>query len=248
MQSRKIVRSTYFVLFLFFAMQACKKDDTTTPVYQHLKLQIHHKVGTENLEMNKVYTTASGTFSINRLEYYISSFKAENDNGDMIPFSGKYLLVSPSTEEYDLGEADTGSYQGFTFDIGVDSANNHKDPATFPSDHPLYIQSPSMNWTWNPGYKFMVIEGQVDTDNDSVPDAALVYHIGLDKYLTNVDLTGSKSYSISGDANTDIVLDLDVAALFAGINLANNTDTHTSDKEALAQSFVANIPGAFSVE
>ena len=70
-------------------------------------------------------------------------------------------------ENYEFDTLSVNSINNIAFLIGVDSVNNHLDPATYQSNNPLSYQSPSMHWqmgitpeSWS--YLFIVLEGNVD--------------------------------------------------------------------------------------
>ena len=68
------------------------------------------------------------------------------------------------------------------FALGLESTVNHADPTL--AEYPLNV--PDMHWSWNPaaGYKFLLIEGKVDGNNDGdfddAEDVDVTYHCATD--------------------------------------------------------------------
>jgi hypothetical protein len=153
------------------------------------------------------------------------------------------ILVKAGTMDYELGTITTGHKHMLMCSVGVDSLDNHADPALLRTDNPLSYQSPSMHWSWESGYIFLRIDGQVDTDGDGSVDQPMVFHIGRDSYLVPVSLM---SHSDADSEEFEIRLNFDVARLFEGIDLSTENQTKTGNNPALARKVADNTAAAFS--
>lgn len=125
-------------------------------------LNINHQLGASPFQFN---TTAMNNmnveFNVSRLEYYISQITLIHDGGTQTPVPNTWLLVNSGTATNELlGNFNITNLESIRFGVGVESAVNHLDPATYPSNHPLAPQSPSMHWGWSAGYRFVAMEGK----------------------------------------------------------------------------------------
>ena len=177
---------TISLLFVLISA-SCKKDNTNQT--QNIQLQFKDVSAGNSLNYSNTYTTTSGQrFTLSEFRYYISGISLIKNDGSKFPITNKYFLVSPSIPNYDLGKVPTGNYKGIEFSVGIDSATNHLDPATYDASNPLAIQSPPIHWAWNPGYIFVKLEGMCDTTigNNGNLDQTLIYHLGLDENLRKI--------------------------------------------------------------
>lgn len=125
-------------------------------------LRIDHKAGQSEFDVsNPVVTTMGESVYIDRLEYYLSSFTLVHDGGQETQIEGAYVLADAFVDEvHALGDVSgVEAVEGLKFYVGIDPNNNHADPATWPADHPLSPQVPSMHWGWSAGYRFIALEG-----------------------------------------------------------------------------------------
>jgi hypothetical protein len=167
-----------------------------------------------------------------------------DDEGTLTDQPEATLLVRNGTTAYSLGEITTGHKHMIRFGVGVDSATNFgTDPATLDMDNPLAPQAPNMHWSWDNGYIFLRIDGQVDSDDDGVVDAPIEIHLGKQAFFTEVMVMLHEN---AHSETYEVALAFDLADLFSGIDLANNSVTHVGDNLALAQQVQANVASAFS--
>lgn len=180
--------------------------------------------------------------------YYVSNIRLVPNTGTDVVFDTVLLIkASNAGQPFVLGEVPSGDYQSIKFDIGVDSARNHSDPSTYAVSHPLYPQSPSMHWSWNSGYIFLKIEGQIDTTATLTgPSVDYEYHIGLDNLKKEVSIP----IVLNVDDNTQSIsanIDLLLGTVINGLSLKSATDvsTHTMDNMPLANTVMTNIQSSF---
>ncbi len=130
---------------------------------QSTEVQLHF-----NHQLNGVpmvygtYTEQDGySWFASRVAYYVSQIEVLHDGGTWTAVEDTWLLVdAEGTETVSLGTFPLTQVEGLRFYIGVEPAYNNEDPATYPADHPLAYQTPSMHWGWTSGYRFACMEGQ----------------------------------------------------------------------------------------
>ncbi len=238
---------------LFFTACSDEDEPTPTPVAnteQNLSFHLHTLVGNTAAAYGVEFQDASGrSFNIGDFQYYISNIILIKSDGSELPLTGKVLLANPAKKTYDLGNVPVGSYNGFKFTLGLDSATNHGDPTIYSTDNPLAIQSPSVHWSWNSGYIFFKVEGYVDTTLAATGplDLEYFYHVGTDGLKREVDFSTSAFTVVSGS-------DYEIGLLFNLLDVLNNIDmrteneTHTMNNMPLAMKVANNWSGAFSIE
>ncbi|RME95084.1 MAG: hypothetical protein D6772_13675 [Bacteroidetes bacterium] len=146
---------------------------------------------------------------------------------------------------------DKGYYNQLNFFVGVSPEDNDQTEEDFTTrlpDDPLAPQpsdKPKMHWNWNAGYIFFRVDGEVDTDGDGSPDGVLEYHIGTNNFRRDISLDLNRA--INEDVTT-LTIGLDMAQLFAGLDLATESISHTGDFPDRAQTFANNWTAAFSLK
>jgi hypothetical protein len=217
------------VVFIALSIQGCKKKSTV----QKLQLHLHANVDTNEVDLGTTYANAAGrNISLSSIRYYISNVKMIDQTGAIVSIPGT-ILVSPPTEEYELGEIPVGTYKSITFDVGVAAADNHSDPASKSSTDPLHTQSPSMNFGTTDGYVFADLEGMVDTSSagTSAPNAAFSYKIGTDALRKTVTMpVHSSLYTVTANNNITVHIIADFSVMLRGLDMKTiRTVTPQSD-------------------
>jgi hypothetical protein len=264
-------KASLIALVISSVFVGCKKDDetvpeetptpTTTPTNtvtpatsNNLTLKMESYIGSTPLNFSSTFTTNAGAkYTVSMFRYYVSNIRLIKNDGTEYPISNKYLLVTPATINYDLGSVPVGDYKGLKFKIGIDSATNHMDPTVYPASNPLAIQSPAIHWSWSSGYIFMMIEGTCDTTASNTGalsfgqyDRGMFFHIGMDNYYKEVDLSSSAFSVLSTEAKT-LSIKSDLNTFFTNVNLKTENQTHTMDNMMLATKAANNIPNMFTV-
>ena len=75
-----------------------------------------------------------------------------------------FLVDADDDESLYLGNFPVSHLEQITYSIGVVEELNHLDPSTYPDDHPLAHQNPSMHWGWTSGYRFLCLDGHMLSD------------------------------------------------------------------------------------
>jgi len=174
-------------------------------------------------------------FNVYRLEYYISRIALIHDGGQEIELPDTYLLVDGSqTFSQSLGSFSITQLEAVRFAIGVDSARNYLDPASWPMAHPLAPKSPSMHWGWTAGYRFAVMEGNSGVGLGQNYE----FHALGGKNFTYQTI---QTNGVSDNGDLVIRLFADYAEAFYNIPLDQGMIQHGQDDEA------AEFLGNFSV-
>ncbi len=208
-----------------------------------LTLQFTFKLGTADFAYNTEAVNWEGRkVKFTLAQFYISKIAL----GDSL-FADRYLMVTPSKTVHTIGSLANGDYPSLRFNVGVDSAVNHLDPASWPAEHTLSSNNPDhAHWGWNPGYIHMKLEGVVDTTAaiNGPADAPFVIHIGLDEFMSA--LTFAQPVTLQG--TTTINVTVDWLRLMDNIDLRYDRATDSFNDPVLAGAVHANIPAAFTVE
>jgi len=234
---------------LVFSMGSCKKDEDDKDT--DLSMHLHYKVGSENFAYDQVYTIDGVAVKFSLAQFYISGVNIMDDDNNMHSFENLYILAKPSQMDYALGTvpASFGNHlHMLKFNVGVDSLTNSQTEADFTSrdaSDPLAAQNPGMHWSWNSGYIFVKLEGEVDTDGDGTPDTAANWHIGTNNMLRGVSLMAHQDME---DEEATIEVEFDLATVLTNTDLANDFATMTMNNMPLATKVANNMVNAFGVE
>ena len=210
------IKSLFCALIIFGAVQAQDAKE--------LVLQLSHKYGEDSFSLNQDYLTDEQVpVRFSRLEYYLNINGFSLTSGETIDLDESYILVNTNEIYYSLGAHEVSNIDSLLFHIGVQPELNHEDPALWSNDHPLAPQSPSMHWGWIAGYRFMAIEGMLDTDNNGVMETILQYHPVDDKYYTPVVLLAN---TVEEEDKITIYVDVNYDKMFEAIGVSNGGVFH----------------------
>lgn len=118
------------------------------------------------------------------------------------------------------GSGELALFDNVSFNLGVPSVLNHGDPALPDNNSVLNITNiGSMHWGWNPGYKFVTIEGKADTIPDGIDnfDMSFFFHLGTD-FLFRTKTISDVTWSKESDTKYASELKLDVKEILDGSN------------------------------
>ena len=229
-----------------FTFNACN-DDEAGPA--EVVFQFDYQVDGQAFNPNTIYTVNGTAVRFDVANFYVGGITFVPAGGLEVVFPDQYLLVTPDNTRQPVGTTDPAGFDELSFFIGVDPVTNNQTTTDFtsrPAGDPLAEQVPQMHWSWTSGYRFLRIDGEVDTDGDGTPDKALEFHLGRDQYLTT--LAFSLQRELRSGAN-EIVFTFDLAKLFEGIDLATNFSMHTAPDEAgTAITFTNNFEKAFTLQ
>jgi len=192
----------------------------------NLKLNLHHYWNNDVFNYGDIYEDAQGRkITISRVQYYLSSFEIEHDGTQSTAINDSYILASGNITNYSIGTANLTNLENVKFNVGIDAATNHLDPTLQASSHPLSEQSPSMHWGWTAGYRFLVIEGKVDSNDDGVPNKGFQFHVtSNDSYLRVISALTTSGDIVINDL--EINLDVNIAGWLVDIDLTTAGYNH----------------------
>ncbi len=190
-------------------------------------LNIFHKFGNDNFEFFSPSENNLGhSFNLKRLEYYISQISLVHDGGTETAIEDLYILVNAeATTSVELGNYNINEVEAIRFFIGVDSLNNHADPALFIDPHPLAPQFPSMHWGWSAGYRFVALEGK---SGPELNQECQIHALGDQNYFQTEVMVNF----IAEDGNLSINLNADYNRVLEEIPLEGGVFNHGFDDEA----------------
>jgi methanobactin biosynthesis MbnP-like protein len=177
-----------------------------------LTLVFHPFVGPEPLELNvSRYPNpgGEGRFEVRGFQFYLSNIRLTEATGGVYEEHDSYHLVRFDGDEpvftIVLAGVPRRDYRQLEFGIGVDAEANRSLAQRGDLD-----PNGRMAWTWEVGYKFVLLEGTLTRGSESVP---LVYHVGFDESYT---LVSTKAGPARYDFRVDLLRlfqDVDMAAL-----------------------------------
>lgn len=228
-QMKKMTRIILPILFSVVTITSCKKptdqvDDPVVEVKNKISLHFMNKWGmNDDFAYNTVYDINGVNVKFTDFRYYLSNFEMHDDADNPVAIEGKVLLVDAgSTEHVELGEVskDFTHIHEMHFMFGLDTITNHIDPVTAPAP----LNDASMHWTWAPeqGYKFMLIEGQMDPDGDGTYEDFAI-HLATD------NLSRSISKEVHKDIENNSIMLMTMVnyqMLFTDVDFTNLTGTH----------------------
>lgn len=178
------------------------------------------------LTFNSNLPNLSGeNYSISILYYYISDVHIIHDGGQDLNLSDTVLIVKNETNLLDFGIQPVTTIEQINFGVGVPQALNHLDISTYPIDHPLSYQVPSMQWGWTSGYNQVGIVGKDDVDHDGIPEVDFELFPLDDHLYKNISLPVSAT-SVNDSVEIKIHTNLD--QWIKQINLGSNGILHGS--------------------
>ncbi len=241
------MKQSLLFLLVLFTIISCGDDDENQTT--GIQFNFAFEVDGETLEYGKTYSINGDAVSFDVAQYYIGDLSLTLDDASIVNFDGQYLLATPNTSAL----SDVSSTMGKTitkidFNVGVSPSENSQSEIDFTqrnTNDVLSAQDPTMHWNWNSGYKFLRVDGDVDTDADGTVDTGIAYHIGSDPFLRSLSYDTSISLD---ESDNEITFTLDLSTFFNNVDLSTEIDTHTGDNLELAERLVDNYNTAISVE
>jgi len=241
------MKNNFYLLIAFLGLGliifSCNEDDTPATPMVTPQVDLQLRVGSETLTMGNTYDINGTALQVNIAQFYMGDIELtgpETSNPD------DYFIVGTGQNSFTLPEVEIGTYD-FSFGVGVNAEINalpEDDFTSRPASDPLGVQNPSMHWSWNLGYRFMRIDGMVDTDADDIPDQAVEYHLGSDAFYAVLTSPNQIEFT---EENSTITMRFDLGALLNGADLSTGEVTHVGDNRPLADLMLANYPQAFSI-
>ncbi|MEO8590854.1 MAG: MbnP family protein [Flavobacteriales bacterium] len=257
MRSRSVLFHAAIWTGMLAGLSGCRRDAIVPPAgsdtpFGTLRVIIVPEWEGQPLEFYHEYRNVSDyRTTVESLKFYWGDVRLVDGMATM-PVSDIELFDfqnGPVTKEWKLP---TGVWSGLRTGIGVPSALNHADPATFPSDHPLSVNS-LMYWTWASGYKFVLFDGRYDPDPASVVPLVNTYLLqtGMDTCYMEMDLLTLLPITVVKDSITTLRVHMAVDKFFHSnfgtIDLATEHEAHEGNVD-LALKLTHNMIQSFSIE
>jgi len=261
------VQLTLIILALIAFAGGCDTDseDTIEPIEQGtgiFELNITTRVSGQSFGPEIVFKNINDrSYYITRFDMYISDITLIEENGNERVLSSVELfdLTNPGLTKVAHGdgtfvqfEVPAKRYKGVKFSIGVPDSLNNANPSSFPPDHPLGTLT-AMHWSWATGYRFMVLEGKIDSSLNAdglAFEKDIVYHTGLDTLYRTMSYTEDEhAFTVPQNDELQFVVEMDLNRLFYNdqdtINMVQDNITHSmppgSDKFKLAEKITNNL-------
>jgi hypothetical protein len=190
------------------AAVACSRSEQPLRV----TVRVHPFVGEEALQLDQVrYANpgGQGSFKVRDFQFFVSNIRLMADSEEFSE-PESYHLARFDDEEGIYGivieNVPRADYRRIEFGIGVDPAANASVAAVGDLD-----ANGRMAWSWDVGYKFVLLEGGLVVGDTQYP---LVYHVGFDENYKQVAIDLGESFS-AGDSPT-IDLRADLLQMFDG--------------------------------
>ena len=249
-----IVQGLVVALAVSALFQSCGPTNEQ-PKTGTLTVNFNPTANGQPLVLGDKYTSIEGLpYKLTLFKFYISNLRLYSANepdtildADLINFSTDAAIRHTSFSI----NVEPGTYSGFSFGLGLDSMQNRYDPTSFPSTSP-YSASAGTHWGMFFMYRFMLIEGAIDTTDNGLENYVLpvVIHTGFDSLYMTRDFT-DHTMEIKAGQTTTVNINFDFNKLFYNgndtINLLTNNITHTSDNYPLAYWVTRNFKNAFEV-
>jgi len=207
-----------------------------------LTLRFHPLVGAEPLVPNELrYANpgGEGSFGIRDFQFFLSNIRLAGDTSVYIEPDSYHRVrfdAAQATYVVTLHDVPRGDYNHIEFGIGVDPAANHSIESRGDLD-----PNSRMAWTWEVGYKFVLIEGDFVLDGVRKP---LVYHVGFDENYKRISSEFDSELLDARDPNLNFRVDL--LKMFTGhatVDMAvlSNVIFDRSDAALLARNYAEMI-------
>jgi hypothetical protein len=177
-----------------------------------LTLRFQPVVGTQPLVVDGTdyaNPVGEGRFSVRNLRFFISNIELVADSyHHRVENSYHLLKFSQTANQHQLTLTDIPShpYHSLILNIGVDEQANHSIQLRGDLD-----PNSQMAWSWDAGYKFLVLEGGLVNDQQFTP---LVYHVGFSENLRSLQFALDSRHLQEGV----LTLSLDIEQLFDGVH------------------------------
>lgn len=244
----------FILLSAFLVYSSCDKEEENGDSTLHLEFDFQYE--NNNFIINQVYTyPLDYSFKIEKLQLYISEVKLIDQDGGSHDLSKIIFVDSDSDENGITTIIPEGNYTSITFSIGVpQSMNGTQDPdfeaALYDPDHPLSLSN-AMYWTWNTGYRFVLLDGRINTNptEDEEFETLLSIHTGKDYSFRTKTL--NLNYSAIKDNAGSIMMTFNVEEFLAGendiIDIAVDNQSHGTN-EGLANRLSDNVIKAVAIK
>lgn len=188
MRQRNGILSLVVLAIGLVLVSGCKRDEDEEPAPTdtsfNVRLEFHMDGVPLEFDTMKFQTAAGYPYSVDRLQFYLSAFEFERNDGSKVT-SDEVVYVDAFENKgilFKLTKIPQGTYKSATFLVGLDSLHNITGA--------LENNLDNMNMAWptmmGGGYHFMKFEGYY-TSNDTAYGFAM--HMGKNQHLVHTGVT-----------------------------------------------------------
>lgn len=244
------------LISLFLLYSSCNKEDEQVG-NSTLSIEVAFLYGEEAFTINEVYSNYPLSYDtkIEKLLLYLSEIKLVDSDGESHDFAEIVFVDAADSISTFTATIPAKNYKRLDFSIGVPQAlngtdNENFDAALYDPNHALSLSN-GMYWTWNTGYRFVLLDGRSNTnpDIDDEFETLLSIHTGKDYCYRNKSF--SLNYTAMEDGEGSIKLFFNVYDFLAAeddvIDVAVDNQSHGTN-EALANRLSDNVVNSISKE
>jgi len=204
----------FIVLPGLMVLYQCSKNENPTPPVPGpdsttIQMDFSFVYGNQDFVLNQVYNYPNGyNVKYDNVLVYISNVFFIDDQGNKTKGPEIILAdkaIDSNAVEFKIPE---GNYTQIEYSIGVPTELNGTDnpdfnAALYSSDHPLSLNN-GMYWAWNSGYRFVRVDGRVNSNPmlDDEYDVLLSIHTGKEYSFR----TKTEDYIINKSDNQPVSL------------------------------------------
>ncbi len=229
------------------ALNGCKKPAPEITLY------FSAKFSNESLKFNHTYTDASGKrWRFEELNFYYSNLTliSESDEEVMLADLGYVDFTTQKNVSVKFKDVPKGKYKALRFNAGLTPEQNDVAPNFLDEKD---VRNLGLYWGWLK-YVFVKIEGRADVNNSGSFNTLLVYHIGADELLREVNIP--KGFDVQeGNKNLNLTLLIDkIFTTSPTIDIANydesysHSDKNNKDNYPTAIKFADNFSQSFTLD
>ncbi len=213
------------------------------------EIRVRWMAGAEPLAFGqtRLTNTSGQALTFTRWDTILSGIAFHQVGGGWIARSNWVAVFEGTAEPAGarLGGLPAGRYDRVRFDIGLTTAMNHRDAATWPADHPLNPARSGLHWGWAGGWVFAAIEGHWFDMAGRVHGFS--FHLATEAHRRTVER--GIDFAAGEGADLEVVFD---AVRFVGgeggLALdADSATTHSREGDPLAGRLAARLVDATSV-
>ena len=179
-----------------------------------LVLRFRAFMGEEPLVLNHMrYANpgGEGAFTVRDFRFFLSNIRLVGGSEEYrVPESYHLVRFDGDTEGYriELNYVPRMPYTEIHFGIGVDEAANSSIESVGDLD-----PNSRMAWSWDVGYKFILLEGGLSLNDEVVP---LVYHVGFNENYKPISVT--LEAPLFDQRTESVVFEVDIMKIFRSAN------------------------------
>jgi hypothetical protein len=243
MKNISIVVLSLIVLVLV----SCNKEKK----YPSVNLSFQTQLNGSNCSLSQVFPDSQNkSIRLELVKFYLSKISFVNHKDEVVELKDIALIDLNSSGTAMMSFAlPNDSYKSLKFGVGVHKEFNSQTPADFTEEnHPLNSVQ-NTYWGMNGMYRFVMIDGRYDIENDNIFDGTFSYHSGFESSYREVELI--KDFKFKKNETYDLTIFIDIAKILEGtggnLDLINRPNYHGNSEDMdLATTLSDNVSQVFS--